>query len=133
MQYKFLQSTTVKKGIASVAIAPLYIGIVVVGQHRSHTLAGKLLKLSQRGNSPFVYYRDGAGWLASLPYIRKTHVSVAIGTQSRIHLHERVPMVKIWGSSKYNQNWTTGRFKSSFSLFFIFSLLLLLLLFFSFD
>ena len=39
------------------------------------------------------------GWSASLPYIRKIHVSVAIGTQSGIRLHERVPMVKIWGSS----------------------------------
>ena len=45
-------------------------------------------------------YRDGAGWPASLPYICKIRVSVAIGTQSRIRLHKRVPMVKIWGSSK---------------------------------
>ena len=57
------------------AIAPLYIGIVVVGQHRSHTFG----------------------------------VSVAIGTQSGIHLHERVPMVKIWGSSKNDQNQITGK------------------------
>ena len=55
-------------------------------------------KGSQRGDSPFVY-RDGTGWPASLPYIRKIHVSVAIGTQSGIRLHKRVPMVKIWGSS----------------------------------
>ena len=55
--------------------------------------------ISQRGNSPFVY-RDGTGWPASLPYIRKIHVSVAIGTQSGTRLHKRVPMVKIWGSSK---------------------------------
>ena len=41
--------------------------------------------LSQRGDSPFVY-RDGAGWPASLPYIRKICVSVAIGTQSGIYL-----------------------------------------------
>ena len=80
--------------------------------------------LSQRGDSPFVY-RDGTGWPASLPYIRKIHVSVAIGTQSGIRLHERVPMVKIWGSSKYDQNWTTGKllkFKK-----FIFTILHLLL------
>ena len=57
---------------------------------------------------PFVY-RDGTGWPASLPYIRKIHVSVAIGTQSRICLHKRVPMVKIWGSSKKYQNRMTGK------------------------
>ena len=55
--------------------------------------------VSQRGGSPFVY-RDCGGWPALLPYIFKIHVSVAIGTQSEIHLHKRVPMVKIWGSSK---------------------------------
>ena len=55
--------------------------------------------VSQRGDSPFVY-RDGTGWPALLPYIRKNHVSVAIGIQSLIRLHKRVPMVKIWGSSK---------------------------------
>ena len=48
--------------------------------------------------APFVY-RDGTGWPASLPYIQKIRVSVVICTQSRISLHERVPMVKIWGSS----------------------------------
>ena len=53
--------------------------------------------------------RDGTGWPASLPYIRKIHVSVAIGTQSGIRLHKRVPMVKIWGSSKNDQNWITGK------------------------
>ena len=37
--------------------------------------------LSQRGDSPFVY-RDGIGWPASLPYIRKIHVSVAIWNPS---------------------------------------------------
>ena len=63
--------------------------------------------ISQRGDSPFVY-RDGTGWPASLPYIRKIHVSMAIGTQSGIRLHKRVPMVKIWGSSKKDQNWITG-------------------------
>ena len=63
---------------------------------------------TQRGDSPFVY-RDRGGWPASLPYIWKIHVSVAIGTQSGIRLHERVPMVKIWGSSKNDQNWTTGK------------------------
>ena len=50
--------------------------------------------ISQRGYSPFVY-RDGTGWPASLPYIRKIHVSVAIGTQSGIRLHKRVPMVGV--------------------------------------
>ena len=64
--------------------------------------------LSQRGGSPFVY-RDRAGWPASLPYICKIRVSMALGTQSEICLHERVPTVKIWGSSKNYQNWTTGK------------------------
>ena len=59
-------------------IAPLYIGIVVVGQHPA-------------------------------PYIWKIRVSVAIGTQSGIRLHERVAMVKIWGSSKNYQNRITGK------------------------
>ena len=72
-------------------------------------LIGKVsLQSSQRGDSPFVY-RDGIGWPASLPYIRKIRVSVAIGTQSGIRLHKRVPMVKIWGSSKNYQNWITGK------------------------
>ena len=53
--------------------------------------------------------RDGMGWPASLPYIRKIHVSVAIGTQAGIRLHKRVPMIKIWGSSKNDQNRTTGK------------------------
>ena len=48
--------------------------------------------------------RDGTGWPASLPYIRKIYVFVAIGIQSLIRLHKRVPMVKIWGSSKNDQN-----------------------------
>ena len=65
-------------------------------------------QLSQRGFSPFVY-RDRAGWPASLPYICKFRVSVAIGTQSGIRLHQRVPMVKIWGSSKNDQNRITGK------------------------
>ena len=47
--------------------------------------------------------KDRGGWPASLPYIRKICVSVAIGTQSGIRLHERVPIVKIWGSSKNDQ------------------------------
>ena len=64
--------------------------------------------VSQRGGSPFVY-RDRGGWPASPPYICKICVSVAIGTQSEIRLHKRVPMVKIWGSSKNDQNWTTGK------------------------
>ena len=64
------------------------------------------------GNADFAYPlcdRDRGGWPASLPYIRKICVSVAIGTQSGIRLHKRVPMVKIWGSSKNDQNWTTGK------------------------
>ena len=64
--------------------------------------------ISQRGNSPFVY-RDHGGRPASLPYIRKIRVSVPIGNQSGIRLHERVPMVKIWGSSKNDQNQMTGK------------------------
>ena len=64
--------------------------------------------LSQRGNSPFVY-RDGTGWPASLPYIQKIRVSVAIGIRSGIRLHERVPIVKIWRSSKNDQNRTMGK------------------------
>ena len=74
--------------------------------HYSETLY--INDISQRGFSPFVY-RDRGGLPASLPYIRKIRVSVAIGTQSGIRLHERVPMVKIWGSSKNDQNWTTGK------------------------
>ena len=65
------------------------------------------------------------GWPASLPYIRKIRVSVAIGTQSGIRLHKRVPMVKIWGSSKYYQNWTTGKLLKFEK--FIFTILHLLL------
>ena len=34
---------------------------------------------------------------------------MAIGTQSGIRLHKRVPMVKIWGSSKNDQNRITGK------------------------
>ena len=36
---------------------------------------------------------DCVGWPVSLPYmyIQKSHVSVAIGTQSGIPLHERIP------------------------------------------
>ena len=63
---------------------------------------------SQKGDGPFVN-RDGTGWPASLPYIQKICVSVAIGTQSGIHLHERVPIVKIWRSSKNDQNRTMGK------------------------
>ena len=70
--------------------------------------AGQVTQLSQRGDSPFVY-RDRGGWPASLPYICKIRVSGAIGTQSEIRLHERVPTVKIWMSSKNDQNWTTGK------------------------
>ena len=59
-----------------------------------------ILCVSQRGDSPFVY-RDGTGWPASLPYICKICVSVAIGTQSRIRLHKGyIPMVKIWRARK---------------------------------
>ena len=50
-------------------------------------------------------YRDHGGW----PYILKIRVSMAVGTQSGIRLHERVPLVKIWGSSKNDQNWTTEK------------------------
>ena len=64
-------------------------------------------KYYHKGAIAPLYIGDGTGWPASLPYIRKICVSVAIGTQSRIRLHERVPMVKIWGSSKNDQNWTT--------------------------
>ena len=67
-----------------------------------------LPELSQRGGRPFVY-RDRACWPASLPYIPKICISVAIHTQSRICLHERVPVFKVWGSSKNDQNWTTGK------------------------
>ena len=79
---------------------------------------------------PFVfaplYIRDGTGWPASLPYIRKISVSVAIGSPSGIRLHERVPMVKIWGSSKNDQNWTTGKvLKLSKFIFTILHLLVL--------
>ena len=52
-------------------------------------------------------YRDGAGWPASLPYIRKIRISVAIGNQAGIHLHERVPVVKMW--VKKDQNQITGK------------------------
>ena len=66
--------------------------------------------LSQRGSRPVApsrfVYRDCAGWPASLPYVRKFHISVVIYTQSTICLHKRVPTVKIWGSSKNDQNWT---------------------------
>ena len=62
--------------------------------------------LSQRGGSPFVY-RDGTGWPASLPYIRKIRVSVAIGNPW--HLHKRVPMAKYGGPQKMTKNWTIGK------------------------
>ena len=74
----------------------------------SDPVTALVVALSRRGGSLFVY-RDGAGWPALLPCIRKIRVSMLIGTQSGIRLHERVPMVKIWGSSKYDQNWTTGK------------------------
>ena len=86
--------------------------------------------LSQRGGSPFVY-RDGAGWPASLPYIRKIHVSVAIGTQSGIRLHKRVPRVKIWGASKNYQNQIMG--KSLKLQKFIFTILHLVVVGFQFQ
>ena len=92
------------------------------------------LDLSQRGGSP----RDRGGWPASLPYICKIHVSMAIGTQSGIHLHERVPTVKIWGSSKMTKIGLQESCKSSFSQFFILLLLfffffIIFFFFFSFD
>ena len=85
------------------------------------------MRVSQRGYSPFVY-RDGTGWPISLPYIRKIHVSVAIGTQSGIRLHKRVPMVKIWGSSKNDQNRITGKLLYIIHLVVVVVVLLLLLL-----
>ena len=54
-------------------------------------------------------YRDGTGWPASLPYVQKIRVSVAIGIRSGIRLNERVPMVKIWRSSKNDPNRTMGK------------------------
>ena len=87
-------------------------------------------------------YRDPAGWPASLPYIQKIRVSMAIHTQSGIRLHERVPMVKIMGSkhggpqkmAKIGLQESHYNCKSPFSLFFILLLMLsLLLLFFSFN
>ena len=92
--------------------------------------------VSQRGDSPFVY-RDGTGWPASLPYIQKIRVSVAIGIRSGIRLHERVPtcIVKIWRYSKNDQNRTMGKSLKLQKFIFIFLLLLslLLLLLFSFS
>ena len=79
-----------------------------IGTHRWNEGHKTFLWMIKGRYSPFVY-RDGTGWPASLPYIRKIHVSVAIGTQSGIRLHKRVPMVKIWGSSKNDQNWITGK------------------------
>ena len=84
--------------------------------------------LSQRGDSPFVY-RDGTGWPASLPYIWKIRVSVAIGTQSGIHLHERVPMVKILGSSKHLDNRNVVKIIFTILHFVVVVVLLLLLQF----
>ena len=65
--------------------------------------------LYHKGAIAPLYYRDGTGWPASLPYIQKIRVSVAIGTQSGICLHEMVPMVKIWGCLKNDQNQTPGK------------------------
>ena len=49
----------------------------------------------------FVYtHRHRAGWPASLPYMRKICVSMAIDTQSEIRLHKRVPIVKYGGPQK---------------------------------
>ena len=73
--------------------------------------------------SSFVY-RDHVGCPALLPYIQKIHISTVLCTQSGICLHRRLPMVKIWRSSKNDQNWTSGKL-----LKLIFILLLLLLLF----
>ena len=88
----------------------------------------KSTEVSQRGDSPFVY-RDGTGWPASLPYIPKIHVSMAIGTQSGIRLHKRVPMVKIWGSSKNDQNRITGKLlKFIFTILHLVVVVVLLLL-----
>ena len=83
----------------SIERCPYIRGALIEGFHYMDNYMYMIVHVyvSQRGDSPFVY-RDGTGWPASLPYIRKIHVSVAIGTQSGIRLHERVPMVKIWGS-----------------------------------
>ena len=60
--------------------------------------------INENGGKSYMYYvsdncRDRADWPASLPYIRKIHISVAVGTQSNLPS----PMVKIWGSSKNDQ------------------------------
>ena len=57
------------------------------------------------------------------------HVSVAIGTQSGSCLHKRVPMVKIWGSSKNDQNRITEKLlKLEKFIFTILHLVVVLLL-----
>ena len=71
----------------------IYVPIVMYGLRLFIVALQELHRLpyclSQRGFSPFVY-RDRGGWPASLPYIRKIRISVAIGTQSGIRLHQRV-------------------------------------------
>ena len=91
--------------------------------------------VSQRGDSPFVY-RDRGGWPASLPYICKIRVSVAIGTQSGIRLHEKgtygqnMGVLKKWPKSDNGKvvKILKVHFHNSSS-----SLLLLLLLLFRFS
>ena len=82
----------------SEAFGPFQVTItkqLILADYTIRTLSVEVYReLSQRGDSPFVY-RDCTGLPASLPYIRKIHVSVAISTQSGICLQKRVPMVKI--------------------------------------
>ena len=70
--------------------SPLYIGIVWVGQHRSHTF----------GNSTFPW-----------------RYMYALNPES-VSTERYIPMVKIWGSSKNEQNWTIGKLQK-----FIFTIL----------
>ena len=79
-----------------------------------------IVVLSQGGDSPFVY-RDRAGWPALPPYICKIHVSVAIGTQSRIIFTKGCHWSNYGGPQKSDNGKVV---KSSFLQFFI-SLLLL--------
>ena len=64
-----------------------------------------IIRISQRGDSPFVY-RDGTGWPASLPYIRKIRVSMAIGTQP---IFTKWYLWSKYGGAKKDQNQTPGK------------------------
>ena len=70
-----------------------------LAQYHPYILLLIFILVSQRGDSPFVY-RDGTGWPASLPYIYKICVSVAIGTQSGIRLHKGYLWSKYGGPQK---------------------------------